>query len=203
MKAFWNQRYSESTYAYGKAPNAFFKSALQTIQPGRVLLPAEGEGRNAVYAAGMGFEVVAFDISEMARAKALRLAEERNVELTYFVANLPELDLPSDSFDAVALIYAHFPPAQRRAFHLELVRVLRPGGQIILEAFSKAHLAFNRVNPSAGGPQEIELLYSEAELLNDFSELDIVLCETVEVDLNEGVYHVGRSSVVRLIATKG
>lgn len=170
--------------------------------PGSLLLPAEGEGRNAVYAAGLGFEVVAFDISEIAREKALRLAEERNVALTYYVANLHELDLPSDSFDAVALIYAHFPPEQRHELHRELVRILRPGGQIILEAFSKAHLAFNTVNPKAGGPKDIELLYSEADLRDDFKALEVGFSTTVEVELSEGLYHSGRSSVVRMIASK-
>ena len=61
MKEFWNERYSQEAYAYGTEPNAFFKSRIDQLSPGKLLLPAEGEGRNAVYAATKGFEVSAYD----------------------------------------------------------------------------------------------------------------------------------------------
>lgn len=87
MKAFWNQRYDEPEYAYGTQPNLFFKDQLDQLTPGKLLMPAEGEGRNAVYAAGKGWEVTAFDSSSSGQKKALRLAQEKKVTLNYLVAD--------------------------------------------------------------------------------------------------------------------
>lgn len=61
MEAFWNNRYKEKEFAYGIAPNQFFKESINKLKiKGTILLPAEGEGRNAVYAAKKGLKVTAF-----------------------------------------------------------------------------------------------------------------------------------------------
>ena len=105
----WNQNFSHPDYVYGKAPNVFLKQELDKLAPQTILFAAEGEGRNAVYAAQRGWKVSAFDISTAGRQKALRLAAENGVALDYVVGELPELDFADESFDAIALIYAHFP----------------------------------------------------------------------------------------------
>ncbi len=92
---FWNSRYSATGYTYGTEPNRFYAEQLETIRPGKILFPAEGEGRNAVYAAEKGFEVVAFDGSNEARKKALQLASERNVTIDYHVSTFDEINLPA------------------------------------------------------------------------------------------------------------
>ena len=74
---FWNERYAQKEYVYGKAPNAFFKSVIDQLKPGRLLVPGAGEGRDAVYAATLGWQVDAFDSSETGREKALSLAQEK------------------------------------------------------------------------------------------------------------------------------
>ena len=107
----WDSRYAEDEYAYGTEPNEFFKETINKFDiDGKILLPAEGEGRNAVYAAKKGLDVTAFDISIEGTKKALQLAEHENVAIRYEVGNLPELKLMNESFDAAAFIYAHFPP---------------------------------------------------------------------------------------------
>ena len=73
MKEFWNQRYQNEEYVYGKEANVFFSEQLQKLEPSTLLLPAEGEGRNAVFAAKLGWEVTGLDYSEEAKKKALKL----------------------------------------------------------------------------------------------------------------------------------
>jgi len=85
LQQFWDERYSQPEYAYGREPNVFFREQIEPLQPGRLLMPAEGEGRNGVYAARKGWVVDAFDISEKGREKALRLAEEMGVAIHYQV----------------------------------------------------------------------------------------------------------------------
>ena len=77
MKEFWEIRYAEKQYAYGENPNVYFKEQLDKLKPGKILLPAEGEGRNAVYAAKQGWEVMAFDLSSEGKNKAEKLAAKK------------------------------------------------------------------------------------------------------------------------------
>ncbi|MFA0964940.1 methyltransferase domain-containing protein [Roseivirga sp. BDSF3-8] len=198
----WNERYSQEGYAYGTAPNAFFKEQLQKLKPGKLLLPAEGEGRNAVFAAANGWKVEAFDISEAGRHKAYSLANEHGVKLNYTVGPLPELDFTPGYFDAIGLIYAHFPADIREKYHQVLQGYLKEGGVVILEAFGSDHLRYRDKNPAIGGPDKPEALLSVEEIQRDFKGFDIqLLCEK-EVELSEGKYHIGTGSVVRFIGRK-
>ena len=109
----WNDRYSADEYAYGKKPNNYLKEQLQKLSPGTILFPADGQGRNSVFAAKLGWNVFAFDISREGKKKALQLAENNKVSINYQVGELPALKYNNEQFDAVALIYAHFPPDVR------------------------------------------------------------------------------------------
>jgi hypothetical protein len=211
MKEFWNQRYSEQGYAYGTEPNEFFKEALlrykEELLPDypRLLMPAEGEGRNAVYAAGLGFEVTAFDVSEQARVKALQLAKERDIpesSLNYHIGDCLDLEADAESYDALGLIYAHFPPALKTPYYPKLHALLKPGGWVFLEGFSLNNLPYRQANPKVGGPADPELLFTKEQIEMDFKGFDLQQLEEVEVELNEGRYHVGTAMVIRLIARK-
>lgn len=138
----WDARYSEQGFAYGKEPNLFFKEWLQKFKAGSILMPADGEGRNGVYAAHLGWVVTSFDQSIEGQSKALQLAQENGVTLKYIVGDLADLTFESETFDAIGLIYAHFDAENKSAFHKKLNGYLKPGGVIVLEAFSKSHLHF-------------------------------------------------------------
>lgn len=84
----WDDRYSSEEFAYGKEPNNYLKEQLEKLNPGAILFPAEGEGRNAIFAAKLGWNVSAFDISEEGKNKALKLAEANNVSIDYQVGEL-------------------------------------------------------------------------------------------------------------------
>lgn len=202
MKDFWDARYGEKDYAYGTAPNVFFSEEIQKLKPGKALFPAEGEGRNAVFGAGCGWEIMAFDQSEEGKKKALQLARQKGVKIEYAVTSLEDFEAAEESFDALVLIFAHFPARVRNEFHRKLASTLKPGGILILEGFSKRHLEFNSINPQAGGPKDLCMLFSKDELLEDFSGFRIQFLEETIVNLHEGGFHSGESAVVRLVAVK-
>ena len=198
----WNQRYAQASYAYGELPNVFFESGLKDLLPGKLLLPAEGEGRNAVYAAKMGWHVDAFDISESGKNKAMALAEKNYVSIQYQVADVTSIEYPLVSFDAIALIYAHFPAEDKSAYHKQLSNYLKIGGVLIFEAFSKSHVSYQAENPAVGGPKSLEMLFSIEELKNDFKSFEFHYLKEEIVDLNEGLYHKGKGAVIRMIGKK-
>ncbi len=194
---FWDVRYSESEYAYGTEPNLYFKSFIDSNSTGKILLPGEGEGRNAVYAALRGWEVYAVDQSKAGMYKAKKLAEINNVNLDYQVQDLSSFEPVIDAYDAIALIFLHLPPHAREHIHQKFIRLLKPGGLLMIEAFSKAQLG-----RKTGGPPVLEMLYNEEVLRNDFSELNILeLYETIE-EYREGPYHQGEAAVIRMVARK-
>ena len=198
----WNDRYSNSAFAYGEEPNNFFKEQIEKLNPGTILLPAEGEGRNAVYAAKLGWKVAAFDISEEGKNKALKLAEANNVKIDYKIGALETLNYQPEQFDAIALIYAHFPAEIKSYLHKTLETYLRKDGTIIFEAFSKKHLEYLAINDKVGGPKDIESLFSTEEIKADFPNYEIIQLEEKEIELNEGLFHNGKGSVIRFVGKK-
>ena len=198
----WDERYSQGEYAYGEAPNNYLKNELDKLTPGTILFPAEGEGRNAVYAAINGWDVAAFDISVEGQKKALQLAAKHNVEINYWVGALETLPLAENQFDALALIYAHFPADIKSSYHKTLSSFLHKGGIVIFEAFSKKHIDYIAKNEKVGGPRDIASLFSIEEIQADFSDFDIITLEEVEIELNEGIYHNGTGSVIRFVGKK-
>lgn len=197
MKEFWNERYSKKEYAYGTTPNLFLKAHLDSIPKGKILFPAEGEGRNAVYAAQQGFEVFAFDISEDGKRKADELASENKVIIKYNVTSVEKIKYPQDYFDAIIFVFVHFPPAVRKQYYQKLLSYLKPNGTIIFEAFGKAQIHLN-----SGGPKQEEMLFSEEEIKKEFPNIDFKLLENIEINLDEGTFHQGRANVVRFLGTK-
>lgn len=197
MTEFWNQRFGQSEYVYGKQANVYFKQCLDQLTPGSLLLPAEGEGRNAVYAASQGWTVTAFDSSAEGQKKALSLAEELGVQIDYQLVGFDEFDWQGPAFECLALIYTHQPAEKRQLYHRQLVQFLKPGGRLIVEGFSKAQLG-----KSSGGPQRLDMLYSAEELQEDFAAFSNLEIEEVNTVLEEGNYHVGEASVIRCLGIK-
>jgi len=198
----WDNRYSAEAFAYGELPNNYLKEQLEKLEASAILFPAEGEGRNAVFAATLGWKASAYDISSEGKNKALKLADKNNVTIDYQVGELDALGYAPESFDAIALIYAHFPAEIKSAIHKGLDKYLRSGGIIIFEAFSKKHLEYIARDEKVGGPKDIDSLFSIDEVQSDFANYDFVELEETEIDLNEGIYHNGKGSVIRFLARK-
>ena len=198
----WNDRYSKDEYAYGVHPNSFLKEQLEKLPIGTILFPAEGEGRNAVFAAKLGWEVSAFDISVEGKNKALKLAEANKVIIDYQVGELETLNFKTEQFDAIALIYAHFPAEIKSIYHKTLDKYLRRNGVIIFEAFSKKHIQYNSKNPKVGGPKDMATLFSIDEIKSDFINYEIIELVEKEIELSEGSFHNGKGSVIRFVGRK-
>jgi SAM-dependent methyltransferase len=197
MNSFWDTRYSTLIHVYGKEPNSFFASQLKNLLPGRIILPGEGEGRNAVYAAIKGWTVDAFDQSGVAKEKALKLASEKGVQLSYSVCLLEDYRFIPNHYDAAALIFLHADTPSRQYLHRKVYESLKPGGVLILEAFHK-----DQLNNDTGGPKSLNLLFNERELSLDFAPFETLLLEKRVVVLNEGVFHQGEATVIRYMGKK-
>ncbi|HEY8689930.1 MAG TPA: class I SAM-dependent methyltransferase [Chitinophagaceae bacterium] len=198
----WNERYSTNEFAYGEQPNNYLKEQLEKLKVGTILFAAEGEGRNAVFAAKLGWTVSAFDISIEGKNKALRLAETNNVTIDYQVGELQTLNFNPEQFDAIALIYAHFPADIKSLYHNSLNKYLRKGGLIIFEAFSKKHIDYIAKNEKVGGPKDIASLFSIDEIKSDFDNYEIIELEEKVIELKEGLFHNGEGSVIRFVGRK-
>ncbi len=198
----WNDRYSKEAFAYGDQPNNYLKEQLEKLDAGTILFPAEGEGRNAVFAARLGWTVSAFDISAEGKNKALRLAEINNVTIDYQVGDLQALNYSTGQFDAIALVYAHFPADIKSLYHKTLDKYLRNNGIIIFEAFSKKHIDYISKNEKIGGPADTAMLFSIDELKSDFVNYEIIELAEKEIELSEGLFHNGKGSVIRFVGRK-
>lgn len=199
---FWNRRYCQQEFAYGITPNLYLKEKLVGISAGKILFPADGEGRNSVFAAKLGWQTEAFDSSSEGKRKADLLAKDNGVSINYIVSDIENINYLDNTFDAIALIYTHFSSEQRRIYHRKLAANLKNGGMLILEVFSKAHLAYQKLYPNVGGPKNIDLLYDLEELKTDFEGFDFFEQMETETTLSEGSCHVGKASVIRILARK-
>lgn len=198
----WNERYSVSEYVYGEQPNTYLKEQLENISGDHILFAGEGEGRNAVYAATKGWNVSAFDISLEGRKKAMQLASRHHVQIDYQVGELHDLNYLKEQFDVIALIYTHFSAESRSMIHKAVSHYLRPGGTIILEAFSKSQIRYQIKGDGGGGPKNIDMLYSLEDIQSDFEDFKIIELIETEVCLTEGDFHNGKGSVIRFVGQK-
>lgn len=195
---FWDMRYALKDYVYGTQPNEFLKTYLlsQNTIGKSILLPADGEGRNAVFAAKRGMAVTAFDFSSSAIQKAKVLAEKNEVNVNFIQSSFQEFET-GQRFDYIGLIFAHFSPKERAENHQKCANWLKPKGTLILEAFNEQQLNFH-----SGGPKNTAFLYSKKILEEDFSNLRIEYLKELEYTLNEGDFHQGKGSVIQLIGHK-
>ncbi|MBA4406606.1 SAM-dependent methyltransferase [bacterium] len=197
MQDSWNARYSAAEFIYGTEPNQFLKYELSKIVPGKILFLGEGEGRNAVYAATLGWDVDAVDYSSSGKAKAEILAVEKNVKISYSVEDLSIYIPKQNYYDVVVLIYLHLEEELRERVHQNALMSLNPGGKIIFEAFEKEQL-----KNDSGGPKNMELLYSLQDIIEDFICLEFEKLSKEIIELNEGEYHKGKAVVIRFTGKK-
>ena len=195
----WNERYAAAEFAYGKEPNDFLAGLDLGQGTGRkVMCLAEGQGRNAVYLAKLGFDVTAVDLSEVGLARTRELAAERGVIVHTLQADLGQLELEEESLDGIVMIFGHTPPEVRRHVHGQIARGLRPGGFFVLEGYRKEQLQYR-----TGGPQDERLLYSLEELTGDFgSSMGWNIAREMNREIHEGAFHNGLSAVVQLWGRK-
>ena len=192
----WDERYAGEEFIYGTEPNTFLAENSHYLS-GPVLSIAEGEGRNAVYLASRGLEVLGVDGSAVGLAKAAKLAASRGLNIRTEVTDLATYTPADQYFNGVVSISAHLPGEIRKALHQRVEKCLRPGGIILLEAYAKA-----QINRDTGGPKDVDMLMSKAALEAEFPNCEPIMAREIERQVNEGRFHNGLASVVQFIARK-
>jgi SAM-dependent methyltransferase len=193
----WDRRFSEPGFAYGTTANEFLQATAVEIPPGRVLSLAEGEGRNAVHLADLGYDVTAVDSSSIGLAKARRLAEERGVTINTVLADLAEFGIRHNAWSGIISIYCHLPPTVRRDLHARCIAGLAPGGVFLLEGFTLRQLELG-----TGGPKDPKLLFDRRTLEEELEGLDLVLSREIEKPTEAGRYHRGTAAILQIVAVK-
>ena len=192
----WNERYAGDGYFYGTEPNTFLAEHAKALS-GPVLSLAEGEGRNAVFLASLGLDVLGVDSSETGLTKAQKLAAAKGVSIRTAVADLADYTPPAGTFGSVISIFAHLPSVIRQRLYPLVERSLKPGGLILLEAYTLAQLPRN-----TGGPKDPDLLMSSADFERSFPHCEVILSREIVREVLEGTHHFGLSSVVQFIARR-
>lgn len=196
---FWDERFEAEHYVFGTEPNAFLRREAHRIPPAsRVLAVADGEGRNGVFLAGFGHDVVATDFSSRGMAKARRLAAEKGVKLQTELVDLADYDWSAGDFDAIAAIFIQFAdPAFRAEIFEGFAKALKPGGILLLEGYRPEQLEYG-----TGGPKVEEKLYTEEMLRQAFADWDIQMLNAYDAEVDEGPGHAGMSALIDLIAIR-
>jgi cyclopropane fatty-acyl-phospholipid synthase-like methyltransferase len=197
----WDRNYADPDYIFGEAPNEFLRSKASLLRPGmKALVPGDGEGRNGVWLAGQGLDVTSVEASRNGVEKALKLASRRAVTLDAIHADLESWDWPESRYDVIASIFLHLWPGVREKMHECMVSALKPGGLLLLEAYTPGQLEHRKAGVQGGPPPQ--MLFNLQMLARDFSALAIEELAEVETTLAEGKRHNGPSSVVRLLARR-
>lgn len=196
-RAMWEERFGADAYLYGTQPNDFLEARVAGLPAGRVLCLAEGEGRNAVFLAAQGHDVHSVDLTEAGVAKTLRLADERGVRVAAQVGDLAVFDIGKAEWDVVVSIFAHMPPHVRRDLHARVVDALRPGGVLILEAYTP-----DQIGRGTGGPSLPEMTMTLAGLRDELAGLTFEHAAELTREVVEGPGHSGVGAVVQVVARK-
>ncbi len=195
-EVFWNKRYVGEDYLYGTEPNSFLVEQYTQLR-GPVLSLSEGEGRNAVFLASQGIEVVCVDISAVALEKAQELARSRGVEIKTIVADLESFEPEEGRFRSVVSISAHLPSKVRNRLYPLVERSLQPTGIIFLDGYSE-----NQLTRDTGGPKDVDMLLTVDKLRREFPNCEPLVLREIERELREGEGHTGVASVVQFIGRK-
>jgi 2-polyprenyl-3-methyl-5-hydroxy-6-metoxy-1,4-benzoquinol methylase len=193
----WDERYAREEYIYGIEPNTYLKEKLSAIQPGKILFPAEGEGRNAVYAASLGWETDAFDLSIEGQKKAIKLSSQKGLNINYFLQSLNDWEPEPEQYDCIALIFVHIPENMRKKVHQAAITALKPGGMLILEAFT-----INQLERTSGGPKIAELLFTKDQIGDDFKNIQTIEINETQILLDEGPFHYGLADIIQYCGIK-
>jgi hypothetical protein len=193
----WDERYAEPGFAYGDEPNDFLRAMAPRLPVGRTLCLAEGQGRNAVFLAGLGHKVTMVDWSVRGLERATMLAATRGVQVTTVQADLADYVIAPATWQCIVAIFAHFPPALRAAIHCAAANGLVPGGMFVLEAYTPDQPALG-----TGGPRDPDMLMTTDGLRGECRGLLFEYLAEQRRPVVEGPYHTGEAAVVQMLAVK-
>lgn len=195
---FWNERYQAKDYIFGIEPNDFIKAVTSPASSGqKAYAPADGEGRNGVYLAQLGYDVTSTDVANLAVDKAHALAAQKGVALNALVGDALNSGFADASFDLIVVSFMHFLPEDHHHFMAENIRLLKPGGLFIMEGYT-----IDQIPLTSGGPKNPDMLMSAQSLSETFTDFDIILLQETRRHLTEGLRHQGEAATVQIKAVK-
>ena len=195
----WDHRYDRPDYLFGTEPSLFLRNHAHLLKPGSdVLAIADGEGRNSIFMAQKGCQVVAMDSSAIGLEKARRLARENGVKVDFRQADLRAWQWEPATYDLVAAIFIQFAdPALRAEIFEGMKKTVKPGGIIMLHGYTPKQVLYG-----TGGPPDPEMMYTSALLHQAFGDFEVIELNDYEAELQEGPGHSGRSALIDLIARR-
>lgn len=195
----WDERFSGDDYLFGTEPAAFLVDQADALAlNSKVLVIADGEGRNSVHLARQGHAVTTMDISPVGAEKARQLAATHGVEVDITVADILDWEWTPAAYDAVVGIFFQFlGPEQRNQVFEGMQQTVRPGGRVLVHGYRP-----EQVDYGTGGPPVRDNMYTEQLLSEAFADLEIERLESYDAEIDEGSGHVGMSALIDLIATK-
>lgn len=197
----WNEKFDRPDHLYGTEPNDFLKGSFDWIpKPGKVVSLGEGEGRNAVFLAQMGYEVLAVDSSSVGLEKTRKLSKSKNVHVSTEEADLKSFDLGTEKWEGVVMIFCHLPSALRAALWNRISKSVKKGGFILMELYSPKQLEATREGRSIGGPKDLDLIVTVEEIRSAFPTAEFKILREVDRDIHEGIGHRGPSHTVQVLA---
>lgn len=197
-KDFWDERYSGDEFAYGEMPNGFLADVADRLpEEGEALDLAAGEGRNSVFLASRGLDVLAVDQSAAGMQRALELARRRGLSMRTQVVDLKDFDAKASSFDVISSVFVHLPVTLRAQVHRRIHSWLKPSGMFVLEAYAP-----DQIERDTGGPPDPELLAPLEVIVSELDGLEIDYQAALVRDVSEGKFHTGQASVVQVLARK-
>ena len=197
----WDERFSSDEYAYGKEANIWLSERISSINPplnNRALFPADGEGRNAVWAARIGWNSEVFDLSIVGKQKCHLLAQEHAVTVDYEVDDLALREFPQQSYDLIACSWFHTPSEIRKVHMPRMLHSLKSGGHFVMEGYHTSQMPLH-----SGGPKSLDLLFDLDEVLGELvgqkaPKMHIIHTAVTSTVLDESALHKGRARVVRI-----
>jgi SAM-dependent methyltransferase len=195
----WEKRFSVSDYVFGTEPNAFLKGQAALLpKSGTALAVSDGEGRNGVWLAEQGLDVLSFDWSPTALAKAQALAKARGVTLRTAQVDVVAWEWPTAQFDVVVAIFIQFlNPQERQQVFAGMRKALKPGGLLLIEGYRPEQL-----NYKTGGPSQVENLYTRTLLEAEFAGLAALSITEHDSMTREGSGHIGMAALIDLVGRK-
>jgi len=193
----WDERYSQTDLIYGKEPNQYFKEIIDKLEPGKLFMPGDGEGRNSIYAAKNNWKVTSVDFSSVAINKAKYYSEYDDVNVEIINSDLLEYNYPQNYYDATGIIFLHLQSPEKEIIHENIADSIKPGGSVIIEVFSN-----DQLRHSSGGPRNKNALYSIEEIAEYYKNFDFIELTEKQIELKESKSHWGPATVIRLYGIK-
>ena len=195
---FWNERYQVSDYIFGIEPNDFIKDVTPAAKEGqRAYAPADGEGRNGVYLASIGYDVTSIDVANLAVDKAIALAKNKGVAINAMIGDAINTGFDDAAFDVIIVCFMHFMPDDHDRFMEENKRLLKPGGIFIMEGYT-----IDQIPLKSGGPKNPDMMMSADKLANSFDGYELAILREQRRMLDEGPRHQGEAATVQIMAIK-